>query len=411
MSENAFRIFNQFMSLPSERDPDVKNYFIFNNGDVNRFEFPLPQNLEQAIVSKLKSRKYGYSNPKGNKGVLQKIAQYEKLKGSNKSISKNNICITTGVTNGLHLVFNNIFDKSNPDDELIIPTHSYPTIEQIAYRQGINVRSVSTEREDNFLPNIDNLTESITSNSKALFLISPNNPTGSEYTEDLMKQIYSLCRDEDIYLIVDEIFSGLMLNGTKHPTPDYDCEDSKLIRVNGWSKDRGSAGFRLGYIVAPSEIIDQIGDDISSSYGNAPTLFNNFMSKDMTMRRFMLEPENIPENLETEFINYTRVIEDNIKKYEENNNIIYKILGDVPRVIDLIETEGGFSKYIKFDINTDDVTFANNLYKHSGALLVPGSAFNSQENGWFRLTFSVPKSTLENGLNSIKNYLNNTNYI
>lgn len=404
MTEKAFKIFNQFMSSPVKRNEGVDYHFVFNNGDVDRFEFPLPQNLEDAIISKLYSKKYGYSTPKGNSGVRKKIAQYEKAKGYNESITKKNICLTTGVTNGLHLVLNYIFDNQN-HDEIIIPIPSYPTIWQIANIKGVDVKKISTERENKFLPTIDDFTDNITDKSKAIILTSPNNPTGTEYSEEMINQIYNLCRDEEIYLIIDEIFSGLMLNGNKHPTPTYDCNDNTLIRVNGWSKDRGTAGFRIGYIVASPDIINKIGDEISSSYGNPPTLFNNFISKDMTMRRFMLESHKIPEELTEEFEEYKRVIEENIKKYEQNNMMIHEILGSVPSITDIIETEGGFCKYIKFNTDKDDVNFAKELYQNTGVLLTPGSGFNSLENGWMRLTFSLPHSRLEKGLYAIKNYL------
>ncbi len=403
MNLPAYEIFNQFMRPPVKRNDGVNYYFLFNNGDVNRYEFPLPQNLENAIRSKLDSKKYGYSRPQGNSGVCRKIANYEKNKWQNKNITEKNICLTAGVTSGLNLVFQYL---DLDDASIIVPAPNYPLIEKIAFENGADIKRVPTKRENEFLPTIDELTSSISSNTKAILLTSPNNPTGSEYSEELMSEVYGLCKDENICLIIDEIFSDLMLNGHKHPTPNYDVETDKIIRLTGWSKDRGVAGFRIGHIVASSDAVSDLGEMISYNYGNPPTVYNNFISKDMTMRNLILDPSKVQENTKEEFEEYERVISGNLKKYELNEKMIFEELGGMRWIDDIVETKGGFCKYIKFKNVEDDVSFAKELYKNTGVLLTPGSGFNSDDKGWMRLTFSVSPQALKQGLNSIASYLN-----
>jgi aspartate/methionine/tyrosine aminotransferase len=402
----TFDLFNGFMSAPVRCNDGVERCYRFNNGDVNRQEFPLPACLEKAVSSRLNSKKYGYSPPRGNKGVLRRIAQFEKIKYRNNSISQSNVCLTNGVTNGLYLAFKQISQEyRNEDCELLLPMPSYPVIGQIAEDLGAKVKKIYTKQENSFLPTADEITEIISHSTKALIVTSPNNPTGTEYSEKSIDQIYGLCRDKGIYLIVDEIFSGLMLNERMHPAPKYDIEEDKVIRVNGWSKDRGVAGFRLGYIIAPSELMKHIENDLSIICGNASTVYNNFISKDMSLRRFLSEPESIPQELKPEFEEYKSVLEGNLRKYELNNKILHEMLEDEPLVLDVLDTDGGFCKFIRFDTEKGDTDFAIDLYRNSGALLVPGSGFGSRESGWMRLTFSLSPNYLRDGLEAIQGYL------
>jgi len=116
----------------------------------------------------------------------------------------------------------------------------------------------------------------------------------------------------------------------------------------------------------------------------------------------MLNPENVPEHLKEELIEYQQVIRNNLQKYEENERMIRDYLAGMPKIIDMTETQGGFCKFIRFETEKTDTEHAKEIYFNTGVLLVPGSAFNATEDGWMRLTFAVSKSKLEQGLESLK---------
>lgn len=388
----AQRTFIEFMSHPSKRKEGVDYVYFFNNGDVSRYDFPLPECLEKAIRSKLDSRKYGYSRPTGDDGVTKRVSQYEKARSGNETIKRSNICLTTGVTNGLELILSTL-----DLDELIIPTPTYPAGEAIAVKNGVDVKKLKTKRENNFLPTASELEESIDENTSGILLVSPNNPTGTEYSPETMTQIYDLCKEKGIYLIVDEIFSGIMLNDNEHTIPAYDIEDGNVIRVNGWSKDRGVAGFRLGYIVASEKFTKELADTITLTFGNAPTVYNNFVLKDMSMRKLMIKGKEG----DCELDEYRERMESNIRKYELNNQLVHSLLKDC--TLDMTNTHGGYTKFIRFDTD-DSVQFVRDLYENTGVILVPGEGFDA-EPGWARITFSIAPEKLGEGLTKVRNYL------
>lgn len=398
----AFNIFNSFMTPPGKLVDGQNQIYFFNNGDVSRFDFPLPEVLERAIRSKLDSRKYGYSRPQGNDGICKKIAQFERQRSGNQ-VSKSNIVLTTGVTNGLDLVF----DTLNLQGDIIIPVPTYPIGEALAERHKLSTVKIPTKPENNYLPNSSDISNVISDSTSAVLLTSPNNPTGSEFSQEEMQKISELCKDKGIYLIVDEIFSNLMLDDNSHPISSYDIDFDPIIRINGWSKDRGVAGFRLGYIVASADVAKNIGDNISLRYGNAPTVYNNFISKDMSLRKYQLDPENVPESMREDLEEYDEVIGANLARYNSSNHMIEGALSDVSRIKSVSDTQGGYCKFIQFDGVENDIEFLTDLYVNSGVVLVPGSAFSSQEPGWARLTFSVSPARLEQGLESMVRYLKN----
>mgnify|MGYP002868015098 CR=1 FL=1 len=124
------------------------------------------------------------------------------------------------------------------------------------------------------------------------------------------------------------------------------------------------------------------------------------------MRDLMLNPHNIQNDTKEEFEEYRRVISENLKKYELNEKMIFEYFDDTQKIANQIETKGGFCKYIQFKTKKDDVSFAKELYKNTGISLTPGFGFNSIDNGWMRLTFSVSPQRLERGLNALTNYIN-----
>jgi aspartate/methionine/tyrosine aminotransferase len=284
---------------------------------------------------------------------------------------------------------------------LIFPCPGYPIGEAIAVRCGLEVDHVYSAQGNKFLPDPEEFSQAFQEDTAAVLITSPNNPTGDEYSEQSMEQIYALASKHGLTLIIDEIFSDMMLRDNVHPAPDYDIEDDAVIRIKGWSKDRGLAGMRLGYIVASEDTIKGIGDLINIRNGGAPTVHNSLLIRDMLLRRWMRGGGFVNIEYQDMLEEYARVIDRNIELYELNEVMIRELLSGHQRVMDVTETKGGFCKLIRFDGVQDDVEFAQAIYYASGVLFVPGPAFNTTETGWMRLTFSVSPERLEQGLTSL----------
>ncbi len=401
MLEERIRIYNRFMGAPVRvKGRSRDDEFHLNNGDVSRADFPIPQCLERALIRQIQGRGYTYSHHRGNGGVLINLNKYETALFGKKRFYFENFCLTAGAFHALNAVF-----YALNGGNVVMPVPSYPLFEPIIRRFNGSISKVQTSFENGFLPTVDRLEEAITEDTTAVLLVSPHNPTGAEYAEEEMQGIVDLCKREDVYLIIDEVFSGLMLDGNVHPTPKYDVNEDKVIRIKGWSKDRGVPGFRVGYVIAPKDIVALVSDYVCLDVGNAPTVANAFISMDAMMRLYMMGAKDVPSNLTTDFAEYESVVRTNLAQYETNDRMIHEMLGDASRIEHLTQTQGGYCKFVKVDGVRDEVGFATELYRDTGVILVPGSLFDISETGWFRLTFSVNPNKLQRGLEVTRDYL------
>ena len=405
MVSEAHRIFLQAMDYSSSPKPGVDEIFVLNNGDVSRPVFPLPQLLEKALRFPLDKRFYGYTGPHGPERLRKTIAAYEAAAHGSK-VTFRNISITAGVLNGLDVLFDTL---KLAGKEVLLPVPSYPLPEAQLLRYGADVKHVRTSRRNGFLPTVDELDASLTDRTAALALTTPNNPTGTDYVDGGLGNIYDWAEDRGVLLVLDEIFADLMLHGNVHERPSYDPEEGHVVRLKGPSKDRGVAGFRIGYIVSSQEIqgdsYEGLGGALALRLGNASTVPARFIRDDMRMRRYGLPGRDPPEDKRADFDEYSEVIAGNIERYELNDRMFERILGPVSAVDDIVVSQGGFTKFVHVAGVHDTIAFCQDLYANTGVRSVPGEGFNMHELGWIRLTFSRSPKFLEKGLETMAAYL------
>jgi aspartate aminotransferase len=118
---------------------------------------------------------------------------------------------------------------------------------------------VVTPEDGRFVPRFEDLQRAVTSNTRAMIVNSPNNPSGAVWPDELIAQVVEFCERKGIYLIMDDIYHKLVFDG-RRPAPgwrftDRDAETTKVIVVNGVSKLYGMTGFRIGWVVAPRELV------------------------------------------------------------------------------------------------------------------------------------------------------------
>ena len=146
----------------------------------------------------------------------------------------------------------------NPQDEVIVLAPywvSYNEIIKMCYGHPV----VVTPEDGTFQPRLEDIKEAITSYTKAIIINSPNNPSGVVYPKDFIGELVELCESKDIYIIMDDIYHKLVFDNTiAHPAYDFtakDIENSRIIVVNGIAKLYGMTGFRIGWTIAPRNMV------------------------------------------------------------------------------------------------------------------------------------------------------------
>jgi len=207
-----------------------------------------------ASAAKLTSGEVKYTPPDGLPSMKKAVIRYTE-ENYNRLVAPENVIITNGAKQSL---FNIFFSILNPQDEVIVIAPywvSYP--EMIKMCLGIPV--IVTPEDGTFTPRFEDIEKAVTSLTRAIIVNSPNNPSGAIYPPELIEKIVDLCERKGIYMICDDIYQKLTFD-RNIAVPAYqftkkDVENSHIIVVNGVAKLYGMTGFRIGWVIAPRELI------------------------------------------------------------------------------------------------------------------------------------------------------------
>ena len=213
-----------------------------------------PINAILSSAAKLNTGDVKYTPTEGIPSLRKAIIRYTE-ENYDRVVAPENVMVSAGAKQAL---YNLLFTLLNPQDEVIILAPfwvSYPEIVRMVY--GIPV--IVTPEDGRFVPRMPDIEQAVTSYTKAIIVNSPNNPSGVMYPESLIAELVQFCEQRGIYLIMDDIYQKLVFDGRSH-TPAYrfttaDVESTRVLVINGISKLYGMTGFRIGWVVAPREIV------------------------------------------------------------------------------------------------------------------------------------------------------------
>jgi aspartate/methionine/tyrosine aminotransferase len=185
---------------------------------------------------------YGYTD--GRPSLRRAIADWYPKAGPE------NVLVANGSSEANLLALTALLE---PDDEIIVITPNFLQIDGLARALGVAVVNVALKREESWQPNLARVRAAITRKTKMISLCDPNNPTGVLMQQDVRQGLAQLARDHDLWLHVDEIYRGAEIDGGDAPT-SYGL-GSKVIVSGGLSKSFACPGLRLGWLVAPPEVV------------------------------------------------------------------------------------------------------------------------------------------------------------
>lgn len=206
-------------------------------------------------AAKLSSGEVKYEPTDGTPSLKKAVIRYTE-ENYERLAAPQNIIISDGAKQSL---WNVLFALLNPQDEVIVLAPywvSYPEMVRMVGGKPVIV----TPEDGSFVPTFEEIERVVGSNTKAIIVNSPNNPSGAVYPEDLIARIVDLCESKGIYMICDDIYHKLVFDG-KVAVPAYQCsskdlENSKIIAINGVAKLYGMTGFRIGWVVAQRKLVE-----------------------------------------------------------------------------------------------------------------------------------------------------------
>ena len=372
------------VSSAREIEQQGKKVEYLNIGDPVQFGFQPPDNVKQALIDAVKDGKNFYTQSDGLPELLDEIAKKENSKGL--SIDAKNILVTNGVSEGLDMVISSIVEDG---DEVLLPGPYYPPYASYVRLHGGRPIEFAVDLE-NSKPDIDDIKTKITSNTVAICLISPNNPTGLVFDKNSLKQIVDIANENNLYIICDEIYDKIVFDEDFTGIGKV-AGNSPVIILNGFSKVHLMSGWRIGYIAFnDSPQLDMIRE-------NLPKLARVRISTNLPVQHAALESLRGPQDYISDFVSELKKHRDYvIKRLNSMNNISCS------------NPQGAFYAFPKIENNPfdSDKDFVLELLKQQGVLTVHGSGFGTQYgSGHFRIVFLPNMKILESAMDKIEDFV------
>lgn len=343
-----------------------------NTGNPAAFGFQAPDEVIRDLIAHARNSE-GYSDSKGIFSARKAIMQYCQLKGF-PHVDIDDIYLGNGVSELISISLQALLDDG---DEVLVPMPDYPLWTACVSLAGGNAVHYLCDEQANWYPDIDDIKSKITSNTKAIVIINPNNPTGALYPDDLLKEIVEIARQNDLIIFADEIYDRLVMDGKKHTAIASLAPDVFCVSMNGLSKSHRICGFRVGWMVlsGPKQNVKGYIEGLN-------------MLANMRLCANVLG-QNV---VQTSLGGYQSVDELLIPggRIYEQRNFIYKAVNEVPG-LSAVKPEAGLYIFPKIDRNMyqidDDEQFCLELLKQEKVMLVPGKGFNWNVPDHFRIVY------------------------
>ncbi|MBC8413600.1 MAG: pyridoxal phosphate-dependent aminotransferase [Nitrospira sp.] len=362
------------------------------NFGVGEPDFDTPDNIKEAAIKAIRDGFTKYTAVGGIDPLKQAIV--EKFKNDNGlEYKKSEILVSCGAKHSLYNIAEALF---GPGDEVIIPAPFWVTYpDQVLLNDAVPV-IVETDESNSFQVTPDQLKSKITSNTKAIILNSPSNPTGLGYDRECLQTIAELAIEHDFYIISDEIYEKMIYDGFKHISIATLGEEVKkrTIVVNGLSKSHAMTGWRIGFTAGPEDITKAMTNIQSQSTSNPTSI-----SQKAAVEALTGPQDFLPEMLAA---------------FDTRRKYMVQRLNNMPGVT--CKTPVGafyafpnissyFGKSFQGSVIKDSLELSTYWLEHAGVAAVPGSAFGDDK--YIRLSYATSMENIEKGLNGIEKALKN----
>ena len=215
-----------------------------NTGNPATFGFGMPDSIKKALTEGM-DQAVGYCDSKGMPAARQALWEYHTGRGI-QGITPDDIFIGNGVSELAPMLCSSILSYG---DELLMPMPSYSLWSNSCYLAGAKPVFYRCDEESAWYPDLDDMEKKVSSRTKAVLIINPNNPTGQVYSPDLVEKVADFCRRHELLLISDEIYDRLIIGDVTFKSSAAIAPDIPVVTLNGLSKSHIICGFRCGWAV------------------------------------------------------------------------------------------------------------------------------------------------------------------
>jgi len=355
-----------------------------NIGDPNIFDFQTPPHMIEAVYKAMREGKNGYAPSPGIKEALDAIRGEAACKGIT---TVQDVFVTTGVSETVDVCLAALL---NPGEDLLTPAPDYPLYSAILGKMGIALNTYYLNEEDGWQPDLDDIKRKITSRTRGIVLINPNNPTGSVCTRRMLEQIAELARRHHLVVFADEIYDKQMLDDDEHIAFAKAAADVPCITFGGLSKNYLVPGWRIGWGIVSGEAA-------------AVKQYNEGIQKLLRARLCANHPEQyaIKAALEGPQDHLAEVR----RKLRSRRDLTVRWANSTPR-LSCVSPRAAFYAFPRIDIPEGDEVFVRELILKKHVMVVHGSGFGQKPGTkHFRIVYLPDEATLTKAYTAIAELL------
>lgn len=341
-------------------------------------DVPTPDVLLDAAHVALRSGRTGYSNGRGEPGVVAALAaRYTDRRG--RPIGTDQVMCLPGTQTTLYAVLRTLVEAG---DEVLIGDPMYATYEGLIAQTGARMVPVPLRPERGFRMQAADVAPRVTPRSRVLFLNTPHNPTGAVLRPDDIRAMGELARAHDLWILSDEVYEDMVFPGVDFSSPlDFADLAERVIVASSISKSHAAPGFRSGWCVGPAEFCERLLPlSETMLFGSQPFI------ADMTALA-VSEPSPVAAGMTERFARRAALLAQRLAGV--NGIYVHRPEAGMFALLDVRAT--GLS----------GEEFAIGLLDRQKVAVMPGESFGSGLSGWLRLSLTQPDDRTAEAANRI----------
>lgn len=343
-------------------------------------DFVTPWKIREKAIFALEE---GYTSYTSNKGLLslrRALSRFLKRKYNLVYNPEKEILITAGVSEGLDLACRVLLEEC---DKAIVPYPAYVAYPAVVSLAGGEILPLFCSDKDNFQIDLEQLEKLLVQRPKLIILNYPNNPTGISFTRPQLRELWSLLRRSDIYIVSDEIYDLISYDFPHTPFASLRGAKKHTIYLGGFSKNFAMTGFRLGFACGPEEII------------SAMTKIHSFTMLCAPIVSQIAASEALVSETEAHLM---------VREYRRRRDFIVKSLNELGLTTPM--PQGAFYCFSSIKAaRMESLEFASRLLYQKKVAVVPGEAFGAEYKNFVRISFASPLEELKTAISRIKDFL------
>ncbi|HSV71300.1 MAG TPA: pyridoxal phosphate-dependent aminotransferase [Methylibium sp.] len=361
-----------------------------NIGNLAVFGFEPPDEIVQDMIRNL-AHTAGYTDSKGLFAPRRAVVHYTQEKQI-PGVTVDDVYLGNGASELIVMSLNALLDNG---DEVLVPAPDYPLWTAAVSLSGGNPVHYMCDEGADWLPDLDDIRRKITSNTRAIVVINPNNPTGALYPESFLREIVEIARQHQLIVFADEIYDKTLYDGNTHTSIASLADDVLFVTFNGLSKNYRSCGYRAGWMVVSGE--KRPAKDYIEG---------------LNMLASMRLCSNTPGQLAIQAaLGGYQSIKDLVAPHgrlTRQRDMAYEMLSAIPGV-SVVKPKAALYMFPRLDPKIypiqDDQQFAYELLAEEKVLIVQGTGFNWPTPDHFRVVFLPNTDDLSDALGRIERFL------